>query len=109
VLTHKRAGEDKWMKEANERLLDDLGFKNTLSIGGLDWRWNRLKRMAFSHQAMRDADEKWFAETVKSTLPEGIFAFYFVTPPKDDFCSRMLSIFGMQELYGEIRLVKLKR
>ena len=98
------------MKEANERLLDELGFKDTLSIGGLDWRWNRLKRMAFSYEAMRDADEKWFAETVKSTLPERIFAFYFVAIPKDDdFCSRMLSIFGLRELYGEIRLVKLKR
>src|SRR5258708_7248568 len=97
------------MKEANERLLDELGFKDTLSIGGLDWRWNRLKRMAFSHEATRDSDEEWFAETAKSTLPESIFAFYFVAIPKDDFCSRMLSIFGRQELYGEIRLVKLKR
>ena len=87
-----------------ENLLATSGFKE---IPEYMWWFNIDARMGFSHDAARDADEKWFAQQLSAKVNPGDFIFYFSRPPKQsEFCDEMLARFGLSDLTAVIRLIR---
>jgi hypothetical protein len=90
-----------------EKLLATRGFKE---IPEYMWWFNIDARMGFSHDAARDADEKWFTEQLSARVNSSEFIFYFSRPPDHPdhgkFCKEMLARFGLSELTVVIRLIK---
>jgi hypothetical protein len=90
-----------------EKLAATRGFKE---IPEYMWWFNVDARMGFSHDAARDADEKWFTEQLSAKVNPGDFIFYFSRLPKDsESCEAMLARFGLSDLNAVIRLIKQAR
>jgi hypothetical protein len=88
----------------NLEKLATAGFKE---IPEYRWWFDLDLRMGFSHDAARDADEKWFAQQLSAKVNAGDFIFYFSRPPKGgEFCESMLARFGLSNLTAVIRLIR---
>jgi hypothetical protein len=88
----------------NLEKLATAGFKE---IPEFRWWFDLDVCMGFSHDAARDADEKWFAQQLSAKVSTGDFIFYFSRPPKDsEFCEGMLARFGLSDLNAVIRLIR---
>ncbi len=87
-----------------EKLLN-AGF---LEIPSREMWYSRERRMAFSHQAIREMDPRWLERHLAEKVDEGgsdDFVFHFVSPPKDiQNCNEILKEIGLSKLHANIRL-----
>ena len=84
--------------------LDRGGYKE---FPETECRFHRTARKAYSYEAARDADRRWFEESLAEEVAEGSFVFYFRDTPHDDLvCKAMLVRLNLPELRPVIRVVQ---
>ena len=93
---------------ANLEKLLNAGF---VEIPSREMWYSRERRMAFSHQAIREMDPRWLERHLAEKVGEGgsdEFVFHFVNPPKGiQNCIEILKEIGLSKLHANIRLATL--
>jgi hypothetical protein len=61
--------------------------------------------MAFSHEAVQDAETLWFRQALSERVPPTDFVFHFSQVPEDlQICREILAEIGLLSLVPQIRL-----
>jgi hypothetical protein len=61
--------------------------------------------MAFSHEAVQDAETHWFQHAISERVPPTDFVFHFSRVPEDlQACTEILAEIGLSNLVPQIRL-----
>jgi hypothetical protein len=86
----------------NEEVLRAAGF---VQIHERALWVSRDRRMAFSHEVLRDHDSQWLKDMLADKVPETEFVFHFNEAPKDPkVCREILIRIGLTELQPLIRV-----
>ncbi len=86
---------------SNLELLGSAGFEKFQSVEvPFPWRINVGSRMAFSFEAVKDADFEWLADRIRGQAESGEFLFYFAYGMRIDgqLCARILELLGKGDL-----------
>lgn len=97
-VQHQR---NRFAKVNLEKLLN-AGFSEIPSRGL--W-YSRERRMAFSHQAIREMDPWWMDRHIGEEVGAGDFVFHFVKPPQNiQVCKEILTEMELSSLRPNVRL-----
>jgi len=90
----------------NESALINSGFTRVLKR---NWWISTERRMAFTHQVVRERSPQWLRENLQQSVPDTDFVFHFLRIKDLQVCVQFLKEIGLPNLRPYVRIVSFRQ